>query len=386
MAKAAVIAAITVAFTIRAATAAPAEHDRTQVESSADTEAALAQGNSLAAAGHHEEAVPLLLRALAAQRSEYGLFDVRQQDTLKTLATSLTALNRIDEAKDLMIYRVRVAEKAYGAGDVKVVPAVSDLGDWFAETGKTPEAAMTFQMALVIVKKQRSAHDLMLVEPLRGMARTYMRRMSYPESWLYPPSGPGCSAPGLKCTGPPRMDSEGRRIVMPRKLHPDGELALKEALRIAEKDTGAPVEAGVETLIQLGDWYQIKKAPREALPYYQRAAQLIAKTPGLPRATAAALEVPLRVFYPTPQIVAHVPQVPADETQAHYVQLEFTVASDGSVAEARITDLGTRARYAQDVLDAVEASRFRPKFVDGLAVATTGVSYRETFRTAKPRT
>lgn len=376
----AAVAAIALGFAICAVAA----------ESSVDSDAALAQGNALAAAGHYEEAVPFLQKALATQRSQYGLFDVRQQDTLKTLADSLTALNRIPEAQDLLIYRVRVAEKAYGEGDVKVVPAVCDLADWFAVTGKSPEARLTFQMALDIVKTKRSAHDLMLVEPLRGVARTSMLRQSYPESWLYPPSPPACSAPGSgvgqECGWPYRMDSTGKRIVLPRKLDPEGEQALKQALRIAETDLGAPVQMQIETLIQLGDWYQIKKSPREAMTYYQRALQLIRTNPSLPRSTATALDVPLRVSYPTPQIVAHVPAVPPEEVQSHSVQVEFTVAADGSVADARVVDQDTRDRYARDILDAVEASRFRPKFVDGKAVATTGVSYREVFRTAKPRT
>ncbi len=359
------------------------------ISAAADIDADLAQAISLAAAGHHEEAVPALQRALAAQRSQFGLFDVRQQDTLKALAASLTALNRLPDAQDLMIYRVRVAEKAYGEGDVRNVPVVCDLGDWFAETGKTPEARLTFLMAFDIVRSKRSAHDLLLVEPLRGLARAYMRRQSFPESWLYPPSAPACSAPGSgvgkECPWPFRMDSEGRRIVLPRKLDPEGEESLKRALQILETDVGAPVAPRIETLIQLGDWYQIRKSPREAMTYYQRALQLIRTTPDLPRATATALDVPLRVSYPTPMIVAHVPAVPPEEVQMHSVQVEFTVGADGSVSHARITDQDTRDRYARDILDAVEASRFRPKFVDGQAVATTGVSYREVFRTAKPR-
>ena len=40
----------------------------------------------------------------------------------------------------------------------------------------------------------------------------------------------------------------------------------------------------IETLLQMGDWYQIKKSPREALSYYQRAWQLMRATPGLPEA------------------------------------------------------------------------------------------------------
>ena len=421
----AAVAAIAVGFTIGAAAAERVEHVQTKTEDALiaegdaslkasqfasaelaygealrlaeqhggpDSERVLAPllglGNTFAASGHHEEAVPRLQRVLAMQRSQYGLFDVRQQLTLKTLAASLTTLNRLPEAQDLLIYAVRVAEKAYGEGDPKVVPSMCDLGDWFAETGKSPEARMTFGVALNIVTSKRSSNDLLTVEPLRGIARTSMLRQSYPEVWLDPPSPPGCSAPGERqdCFAPFRMDSTGKRIVLPRKLDPEGELALKRALQIVEADLGAPVEARIETLIQLGDWYQIKKSQREAMSYYQRALQLIRSTPSLPRSSATALDVPLRVYYPTPDIVAYIPTVPPEEVRSHYVQVEFTVAANGSVSNARIVEHDTRDRYARDVLDAVEASRFRPKFVDGQAVATTAVSYREIFRTGKPKT
>ena len=56
----------------------------------------------------------------------------------------------------------------------------------------------------------------------------------------------------------------------------EGEDALQRALRILDADPSATTpETRIETLIQMGDWYQIKKSPREALPYYQRAWQLI---------------------------------------------------------------------------------------------------------------
>ena len=132
--------------------------------------------------------------------------------------------------------------------------------------------------------------------------------------------------------------------------------------------------------------YQIKESPREALPYYERAWQLIRTTPKLPESAATALNVPLRVYYPTPQIVAHVPTtVAAVDVLSHHVQTEFTVAADGSVRDARIVEHDTRDRYAQDILKAVRDSRFRPKFVDGQAVAATGITYREVFWMGKPR-
>jgi TonB family protein len=340
----------------------------------------LGLGNALAASGRHQQAALRLQRALAIQRSQYGLFDLRQQDTLKTLAASLTALDRTAEAQELMIYRVRAAEKNYGEGSPKVIPAVCDLGDWFAEVGMAAEARMTFQMALNVAGDKEDLNAPIIVEPLRGIARMYMRRASYPKDWLVPLNRQRTCGPQGWCEVGRRDDDDPKGI-----LSWDGEHALQRALRILEADPGASMPTLIETLIQMGDWHQILKAPREALPYYQRAWKLIHEAARLPSSTATALNVPVRVYYPTPQIVSDVPKVSAEEMRSNFVQVEFTVAADGSVQDARIVDHDTRKQYAQDIFDAVRVTRFRPKFIDGQAVAATGITYREVFWTDKPR-
>jgi TonB family protein len=191
---------------------------------------------------------------------------------------------------------------------------------------------------------------------------------------------------GAECKPPFRMDQTGKPIVEPRELNREGEDALKWALRILDEDPNASAQTRIETLIQLGDWYQIKKQPREALTYYQRALEIMHTAPKQAGEAGTALDVPVRVYYPTPQIVAHIPSVAPEETRSHHVQIEFTVAADGSVKNAHIVEHDTRDRYARDVLDAIRNSRFRPKFVEGQPVATTGVAYREVFWTAAPRT
>jgi tetratricopeptide (TPR) repeat protein len=347
-------------------------------------------GTTFARAGHHSDAVPILQRAVAITRAQLGMFDPRQQDMLKTLADSLTSLDRESEAQDAMVYRVRVAEKMYGEGNPKVIPWLCDLGNWFADIGKTPESRLTFYTALNIVGTTESLNAPIIVEPLRGIARAWMLRPSYPDEWRrdrYPELG--CGIP--RAVDPPecrvaRMGADGRLFVEPRMLHQEGEDALKRALRILDSDPDSPPQTLIETLLQMGDLYQIKEAPREALPYYERAWQLIRTTPKLPDSAATALNVPVRVYYPTPQIVANVPkQVAVADTQSHYVKMEFTVAADGSVRDARIVDQDTRDRYAREILKAVGESRFRPKFVDGKAVAASGITYREVFWTGKPR-
>ena len=335
----------------------------------------LGVGKTFARSGQHLEAVPQLQRALAIERSQYGVFDLRQQDSLKTLAASLTALDRIPEARDLMLYRVRVAEKTFGEGNPKVIPVLCELGDWFAENLLSLDARMTFQMALNIVGTTDSLNDPIIVEPLRGIARTRMRAQSYPQSPLRPHESPV-----------PRYTSQGVPLPGPAAYNREGEEALHRALRILDADPSAsPPATRIETLIQMGDWYQIKKSPREALPYYQRAWQLMRSSPGLPESVSTALDVPVRVYYPTPPIVTHVPVVPPEDTRFHHVEVEFTVTADGSVRNARMVEHDTRERYARDILGAVSHSRFRPKFVDGQPVAADKITYREVFWTGKPR-
>ncbi len=329
-----------------------------------DSAAELQLGNSLAASGHHDEAVPHLQRALSIQRSQFGLFDLRQDDTLKTLAASLTALNRVPEAQDLMLYRVRLAEKNYGEANPRVIPSLCELGDWFSENLLSAEARLVFQTALNIVGATPALRDPIIVEPLRGMARTRMRAQSYPQS------------------------GDGRLVIAKRReFDQEGEIALKKAVQIVETEPSPVTPATrIETLLQMGDWYQIKKSPREAFTYYQRAWQLIRAAPGLPESVTNAFNVPLRVYYPTPPIVTHIPEAAPEDTRFHHVQVEFTVAADGSVKNAHIVEHDTRDKYARDVLDAVSDSRFRPKLVDGQPVAAEAITYREVFWTGKPRT
>ena len=161
----------------------------------------------------------------------------------QTLAGSLTALDRQTEAQDALIYRVRVAEKTYGEGNPKVIPWLCDLGNWFADIGKTPEARMTFQMALNIVGTTDSLEAPIIVDPLRGIARAYMLRSSYPDSWRKPPWPKlGCNGTFAivppECLNPNALDGRGNFIIQPRTLNQEGEDALKRALRILESDPG----------------------------------------------------------------------------------------------------------------------------------------------------
>jgi len=97
----------------------------------------------------------------------------------------------------------------------------------------------------------------------------------------------------------------------------------------------------------------------------------------------APLSFPVRVYYPSPSHAARNSTLPADQVDERFVEVQFTVTDEGDVSDAKITGSNGTAREASDALTAIRAARFRPKFVNGEPVQTTGMTNREVFRTRK---
>ena len=333
-------------------------------------------GYTLAAGGRHDEAVPHLDRALLIAHRSYGLFDVSQQGLLRQLAISLTRLGRPEEAERRMNYLMRVGERAYGARDPRFAATLSLVGSWYSEVGNFAPARLSYRNAMEIVAKKLGEQDLAMIEPLRGYARTYTQELFFNTLWIRtarPDNQLHTNADGTV---------EEFRPLNPRFLSTEGERALERAVAILDARPEVAKEVAVDTLLQAGDWFQIKHQPDKALPYYKRAWEIAHSAETL--RTAQPLSFPVRLYYPTPQAAARNLRAPDELVDMRYVQVEFTVRSDGTVQDAKVTEQDASSRQANDTLEAVLAARYRPKFVDGAPIDAPGISHREVFRTRKP--
>jgi tetratricopeptide (TPR) repeat protein len=332
-------------------------------------------GETLGNMGRHEAALGYLERAVAIIRSHLGVFDPSQQKLLRISADNLMALGRDAEAEEKMLYTLHVAENTYGEGDPRIVPTLCEAGDWFSLVGKPREARMILQVALNIVESRLDRNHVAAVVPLRGIATSYVRELTIPEA------KPRVRGPSTLS----RYTSTelGREPKDPRRLNPNAERSLKRAVQLLEMDPELHQHALVDTLIQLGDLLQIKQAPDEALPLYKRAWNLQRDKPD---PASSQLDKPVRLYYPVPLFVSLNLMLSAEEIERHFVEVEFNVESDGSVLDAKIVEHDTTKRYANDILDAIRSSRYRPKFVEGAPTSVTAMRYRETFTTpTKPQ-
>ena len=93
-------------------------------------------------------------------------------------------------------------------------------------------------------------------------------------------------------------------------------------------------DALAQSLIELGDWFQIKHQPEKALSYYRRAAALSPQpTVAAPSSKPPPLSFPVIVYYPTPQRASRHVALPAEQVDETFVEVQFTVTEAGDVEE-----------------------------------------------------
>lgn len=84
--------------------------------------------------GNHELAIDYFDQAQFISRMNNGLFSLNQVAIIKNMISSLIATGRLGEADQKQQYLLMINQETYGPNDIRIVPAVTTLGDWNYET------------------------------------------------------------------------------------------------------------------------------------------------------------------------------------------------------------------------------------------------------------
>jgi TonB family protein len=333
----------------------------------------LGLGMTYSASGDYVASADALKRAVDVSRKIDGLFNPAQLELLDPLIASYTALNSYEDAQREQQYALRLAEATYGKDDPRIVPALERTAGWLESQGRFTTARQIHARALDIERKSGGLNNLGMTGPLRGIARTY--RLEF----LVGPERPEGSS--TEDTGPPiggvpgpiGIPSNATGVSAASAPNSDGETALVTALKIFDANPGKALGERAQTMIELGDWRLTSGDWRQAMNAYREAWKAL-KEPGA--AGTAALESPFPVIYRAP--AAARPPQDTDKYTQHYAEIEFTVTAEGRVKDAKLGTSDVSEATGKLVLSAVKRARYRPRFVNGEPVASTGVRYRET--------
>jgi hypothetical protein len=129
------------------------------------------------------------------------------------------------------------------------------------------------------------------------------------------------------------------------------------------------------TLIELGDWFQSTSRPVVSLPYYAEAAGIFEAQAANDPLAGNPLRVPRMVFYRPPVSASR----GLNTLSGHYVILKtiFTFAVTDQGLPEGITVVSTDMNEDQLGLArrAVQKAIYSPRFSEGKAVSTAGVTF-----------
>jgi tetratricopeptide (TPR) repeat protein len=352
---------------------ARAIHDAEQQHGPADVtlvEPLIGLANALVAAGQPAAAIEPLTRAVNILRRNGGLYDQQQYALLSQLADLHSLQGNVEAAAAALAYMERVSERTHGRQSTQHALSLTGIGTWQCRLGRFDSGRERFRRS---IERLRSADDEHLIDALLGLARCSFDELAAEGVATSPDSLDSYRGPVLRKN---RMSicSPAFQYRVLKILRADGEQALRRAAQLAETTTLTP-ERRVAVLLQVGDWFQAKDHNRTARRYYASAQRWVRRTSG----AEDPLAVPVQVLYPVPSLALRGGLARESSAPQRYVEVEFTVRADGHVDSERVITREPGKSAADETLQALQAARFRPRMVDGTALDTEDVRFRQVF-------
>lgn len=290
-------------------------------------------------------AIPILQRAILLSQRLDGLMSPQQLSLHAPLLECFVTLDLIRELTRSLEQMLLINESTYGKDDVRMLPALAQAAQWYEQAGLYDNARQLYSRSMKTARKAGGEQDERLVDPLRGMSQTFRLEAQYAES------------------------------TRSSALNAAGERTLERAAAIVRANPDADPKRRIDTLLELGDWYQMSGAIRDALKIYKEVV-LIANAGG--ESAEALMGEPEPILYRA-QIGVALRRPPPDRAKLeHYwVDFDFTVTRRGEVTEVVVTDATAPKDLQVSLAENLKRTHYRPRFVEGEPVETRGLRLRQ---------
>ena len=151
--------------------------------------------------------------------------------------------------------------------------------------------------------------------------------------------------------------------------------AAQTALDLLRSTSNPPAALMTETLIELGDWFQATSRPPISIPYYAEAAGIFdAQTAADPLA-GHPLKAPRMVFYRPPLSASRGLNTLSGQYVIRKTVFTFVVVGDRRAARHHVVSTDMDEEQLSQSKRAVGQAIYSPRFAEGQAVSTAGVSF-----------
>lgn len=276
----------------------------------------------------HEEAIKAFKRAQYILHRNFGVLDISQASIIYAIIDSQIALNHFQKANQLRLLILKTYQHHYGKENIKMVPALLELGQSYIKVHAWRRARKSYTEARDIVKNSVGADSTEMIPALRGIAVSYQ----FQEITHF---------------------KEGI------KVH-------EEIVAIVDSKENFDPQKKVYIHLQLADWYLASGESKKAWKEYQRAWQLSQ----LPNAAVRDW----KAYFAKPVMINPGRSLPpellieAKVTNNAYYVFEVTILKSGRSSDIKIVGTNLPKWTRRMAILAFKAAYFRPALVNGEAV------------------
>ncbi len=337
-------------------------------------------GDSHFGKGEFDTALSHYQRAVHINRVNKGLYAPEQIEAVYKESESLQALGDLVGANDREEYAYEVLLKSHGAYSEAMLPGTFHLAEWYRGTYNIFPARGLYQSAIRIFEANGKERTPSAIPALKGLIETY-RLERFPPFYLHDGEEVGAFVPLSRSSN--RASLYRHQQLSLNSSH-KGEQALQHMIGIYRDDPNTDPMIVAEAILELADWHLLFEAFRKAHPLYEHVFSLMTEIESVDE--HAYFSEPKMLHFPLPSDPKPPPASMRDEERSGYVEVNYRVSANGS-----IQDLRTAASEPPGMMDfrvrrSMRAARYRPRMVEGKAVATEGLHFRHEFRYFPRRT
>ncbi len=302
-------------------------------------------GVALQRLGEHDQAISSFQYAQHVTHREEGVNSLSQIRTIDAASRSMMRLQRWREAENLQLLVYKLYRRAYGSEDVGTIPGMYRLAHWYKEVGDYRQARVILRDTLEIQEREYGPDVPEMIPGLRGLAAAYLEE-----------NGPD-AIKGLRAQ---------QKMLNILAAHPD---------RFSLDDK-------IQAHLEMGDWFVQFNEEEDAWEQYRHAWVLAQEANDSPRDWNAYFERP-HLIYPGATIALETIGYGRAGEEVYY-DFEFTIGANGRPQQISVLGTNLHGQTRVTAIQAFRYARFRPRIVDGQAVATAGYKVRRIYPTDPP--
>ncbi len=136
----------------------------------------MGKGLSLQQLGEHDAAIDEFRRGQHVIHRNDGVLGLEQLPAIRAVALSLRSQGEFEEAEEVQLLTYKIYKRKFGADDVRVVPGLFSIGDWYLRRGDYRQATAVFEKVLEL--ETESGEFANRLRALNGVVNAQQRRRS----------------------------------------------------------------------------------------------------------------------------------------------------------------------------------------------------------------